>query len=104
MTEPGIDLVVDAVLDDPGEPVPARGEQWTIAIMRYLVERVVDGEYEHPELYVGHGDLGALDRQLQSGARHRLQLSREFPAEAVYQSSWDLDERGVFYCLRFEPL
>jgi hypothetical protein len=98
------DLVVEAELRDPGTPVPAPGMLHMIALMRYAVIRVLEGDYEHEEIYVGHSGADHSDPAFQPGARQRLQLSRDFPAAASVASRFDTRDVGVFYCLSYELL
>lgn len=100
----GAELVVDAVLEDPGEPVPDPGDELIIALMRYAVSRIVEGDYPHRKLFAGHArpQLGAPE--FEPGVRHRLTLTREFPDHANVLTPPDVGELGVFYCPSFELL
>jgi hypothetical protein len=102
MSGPTPELVVEADLIDPGIPVPAKGEAWVISLMRYTVVRVLEGEYPHSDLFVGHADAVADTPGFQPGVRHRLWLTRTFPEQATILSATATREGGAFYCLRFE--
>jgi hypothetical protein len=96
------DLVVEAELRDPGTPVPAPGMLHIVAIMRYAVVRVLEGDYEHDEIYVGHSAADLSTPAFQPGARHRLELSRTFPEAASVASRFDTRDAGAFYCVSYE--
>jgi hypothetical protein len=98
------DLVVEAELLDPGSPVPAPGILHAIGLMRYAVLRVLEGDYEHDEIYVGHSGADLSAPKFRPGARHRLTLSRTFPNAASVLSPFDTRALGAFYCLAFEPI
>ena len=89
------ELVVIAVLREPGRAVPGPGDQLALAVMRYEVEQVLAGEYPHRDLFVA--DPAAAD--FAPGARHRLELTRELPERATLLSDHDTRGFGVFYCL-----
>jgi hypothetical protein len=92
------DLIVIAVLREPGRMLPA-GDQLALAVMRYEVEEVLEGEYPHRDLYVA--DPAAAD--FQPGERHRLELTRTLPERATLLSDHDTRGFGVFYCLARAP-
>jgi hypothetical protein len=98
------ELVVEARLEDPGPLLPAPGDQWTIGLMRYAVLRVAAGSYSDDEIFVGHPDADTRAPEFQPGTRHRLELTRDFPAEASLLSPWDVRGRGAWFCLRFQVL
>jgi hypothetical protein len=100
----GATLLIDAVLEDPGRPVPDPGDEWLIALMRYGVLRVVEGDYPHPKLFAGHNRPRLGTPEFEVGVRHRLTLTREFPEHANLVAPPDVGELGVFYCPRFEVL
>jgi hypothetical protein len=104
MSRPAPDLVVEAELRDPGTPVPAPGMLHVIALMRYAVIRVLEGDYEHEEIYVGQSGADLSDPAFQPGARHRLELSRSFPEAASVASRFDTRDVGAFYCLSYVVL
>ena len=95
------DLIIEATLEDSGLPVPDPGE-WTIPLMRYAVVRVLEGEYPHRELYVGHEHADPDAPEFQLGVRHRLRLTPTFPDQASLLTPWDVRDRGAFYCLGFD--
>jgi hypothetical protein len=95
------DLVVEAELIDPGKPVPALGMLHAIGLMRYRLERVLEGSYVDDELLVGHSGPDLSAPEFQPGARHRLELSREFPEGASVLSVFDTSERPALYCVAF---
>jgi hypothetical protein len=99
-----VSLVVEAELEDPGRQAPRPGPLYIISIMRYRVLEVIAGEYPHDHAYVGHhwADLGAPE--FQRGARHRLELTPEFPKGATLLNEFDVSAEGVFYCTAFEVL
>jgi hypothetical protein len=97
------DLIVEATLEDSGLGVPDPGN-WTIPLMRYAVERVLEGEYPHRELYVGHEHAHPNAPEFQVGARHRLRLTHTFPDQASILTPWDVRDHGAFYCLGFDPV
>ena len=99
MTGPEPDLVVVAVLRDPGRAVPAPGDEFALAVMRYEVETVLAGEYPHRDLFVA--DSAAAE--FGPGARHRLELSRRLPEHATLLSDYDTRGFGVYYCLARQP-
>jgi hypothetical protein len=102
MTE--AELVVEAELIDAGIPVPAKGEAWTISLMRYRVVQIVTGEYAHAELFVGHDEPDLDAAEFRAGVRHRLWLTRTFPERASILSATPERPHGAFFCLRFEVL
>jgi hypothetical protein len=95
------DLVVEAELTDPGMPVPALGILHAIGLMRYRLERVIEGDYDDDELLVGHSGPDLSSPEFQPGAHHRLELSREFPEGASVLSTFDTSERSALYCVGF---
>lgn len=99
MTRLESDLVVVAILREPGRAVPAPGDELTLAVMRYEVEAVLAGEYPHRDLFVA--DPAA--HEFAPGVRHRLELSRQLPKHATLLSDHDTRGFGVFYCLAREP-
>lgn len=98
------DLVVEAELIDPGKPVPALGMLHAIGLMRYRLERVVEGTYDGDELLVGHSAPNLSAPEFQPGARHRLELVREFPDGATVLSTFDTSERPALYCVGISVL
>lgn len=98
------DLVVEAELVDPGQSVPARGMLHAIGLMRYRLERVIEGSYEDAELLVGHSGPDLSAPEFQPGARHRLELVREFPEGATVLSTFDTSERPALYCVGFSVI
>jgi len=102
MSDPAAELIVEADLIDPGIPVPAKGESWVISLMRYTVVRVLEGEYPHDDVFVGHDDADLDTPEFRAGVRHRLWLTRTFPEQATILSATATREEGAFYCLRFE--
>ena len=99
MTGPEPDLVVIAVLRDPGRALPAPGDEYALAVMRYEVETVVAGEYPHRDLFVADPEAA----EFSPGTRHRLELSRRLPEHATLLCDHDTRAFGVFYCLAREP-
>jgi hypothetical protein len=99
VTDAEPDLVVVAVLREPGRAVPAPGDELTLAVMRYEVETVLAGEYPHRDLFVAD----AAAAEFPPGARHRLELSRRLPEQATLLSDHDTRGFGVFYCLVRQP-
>lgn len=75
-----------------------------LSVMRYRVERTVEGEYPYDELYAAHhwADLASSD--FQPGVRHRLSLTHETPAGANWTPAWDTSPMGVLFCLSYEVL
>jgi hypothetical protein len=98
------ELVVEATLEDPGPPAPALGVLYLVSLMRYSVERVLEGEYPHRELYAGHAGADLASHAFHPGARHRLELTRTFPQRASVESAFDVGELGAWYCERYELL
>ena len=95
------DLIVEAELIDPGMAVPALGMLHAIGLMRYRLERVIEGSYDGDELLVGHSGPNVSSPEFQPGVRHRLELMREFPAGATVLSTFDTSERPALYCAGF---
>jgi hypothetical protein len=95
------DLVVEAELIDPGKPVPALGMLYAIGLMRYRLERVLEGSYDGDELLVGHSAPDLSAPEFQTGVRHRLELVRTFPDGASVISAFDTSERPAVYCVAF---
>ena len=97
-------LVLDAQLEDPGPQAPRPGAFHIIAVMHYKVLAVVEGDYPHDHVFVGHhwADLSAPE--FQPGARHRLQLTSELPRGASLLNTFDVSTEGVFYCTAFETI
>jgi hypothetical protein len=99
-------MTLDGELLDVGAPAPKPGTMYVISIMRYAVLRVVRGTYGQAFVHVGHHmpDLSAPAFRI--GARHRLELTTEFPTHAtLLQPANAGDEKaGVFFCLKFEML
>jgi hypothetical protein len=98
------ELIVDARLEDPGRQEPMPGDTYTLSVMRYAVERVVEGDYTHQELFAAHAwaDLGSPE--FQPGTRHRLWLTREIPPRATWTVDWEPAPGGILFCLRYEVL
>lgn len=97
-------LVVDALLEDPGPQAPRPGTLYVIAVMRYRVRAVVEGDYAHERLYAGHHWADLTTAEFQPGTGHRLELTSEFPAGATLLNAFDVSVEGVFYCTTFEVL
>lgn len=95
------DLVVEAELIDPGKPVPALGMLHAIGLMRYRLERLIEGSYDDDELLVGHSGPDLSSPEFQPGVHHRLELVREFPEGASVLSIFDTSERPALYCVGF---
>ena len=106
-TEPaaGVELVLDGELLDPGIPVPAPGDGLSVSVMRYAVLAVVQGSYPHDVVLVAHDPWQDVSG-FTAGARHRLHLSRELPADAslVNPFAAEAPRLGVYFCPRFEEL
>jgi hypothetical protein len=99
-------LIVDAELLDVGAPAPKPGATYVIALMRYKVLRVVRGSYKDSLIEVGHDmpDLGSP--KFRVGARHRLELTTEFPKQATLLQSPTAvaGKSGIFFCTKFAML
>lgn len=95
-------LVLDALLEDPGRQAPRPGALYVIALMRYRVLAVIEGDYPHEHVFAGHhwADLSAPE--FQSGVRHRLELTPQLPAGATLLHDFDVGADDVFYCTAFE--
>ena len=97
-------LVVEAELVDPGRQAPRPGPFFIVSIMRYRVLAVLAGEYPHAHIYVGHHWADLRAPEFQRGARHRLELTREFPKGATLLNEFDVSVEGVYYCTAFDVL
>ena len=97
-------LVIEAELEDPGRQVPRPGAFHVIGIMRYRVLAVTAGEYPHEHAYVGHGWADLQQPEFQPGARHRLELTPEFPKGASLLNEFDASAEGVYFCTSFAVL
>lgn len=99
-------LLVDAEIHTPGIQVPKPGDEFEIAITRYTVLRVLEGEYPHSVILVGHTFADFSTPQFQRGAQHRLHLTSEFPERAVLVNPFRQEAAliGVYYCPSFESL
>jgi hypothetical protein len=97
-------LVLDAELEDPGRQAPRPGALYVIAVMRYRVLAVIEGEYAHDHVYVGHHWADLEAPEFQPGVRHRLELTTDFPDGATLLNEFDVSVEGVFYCTSFELL
>jgi hypothetical protein len=95
-------VILEAELEDPGRQAPDPGALYVIGIMRYRVLRVVEGDYPHEHAYVGHHRADLSQPEFQPGARHRLTVTREFPAGATLLNTFDVGAEGVLYCTSFE--
>lgn len=104
MSQPAPELILDAELVDPGQPMPPPGIFHGIALMRYRVLRVIEGEYKHSETHVGHAQANPKDPTFQQGARHRLYLTSAFPEHVSVLGVEQSSPGQVFFCLRLEPL
>jgi hypothetical protein len=101
-----VELIVDAEILDPGLPAPRPGGVYLIPIMRYRVLQVVHGTYPHPEIFVGHDQPDLQAPAFQPGVRHRLHLTRRFPAYASPMNPFRQETHGlgVFFCVSFEVI
>lgn len=105
-TETAQPLIIEAELLDPGPPAPRPGDMYIISLMRYLVLKVLQGEYPHPFILVGH-DLPDLSAQtFQIGARHRLYLVRLFPKHASILNKFEhkMTQAEIFFCSSFDDI
>jgi hypothetical protein len=99
-------LTIDAELIDVGEPAPRPGDMYIISLMLYKVLKVVHGTYPHQSVLVGHDTPDLTAPQFQSGRRHRLQLTNEFPPHASILNKFEREvgPGGIFFCTAFESL
>jgi hypothetical protein len=95
-----VTLVLDAELLDPGPPTPQPGFFNVIALMRYRVLAVVEGEYAFDEVHVGHPGAPAF----QVGDRRRLHLVREFPDGVNVLGAEHAGPGGAFFCVDSTPI
>jgi hypothetical protein len=95
-----VTLVLDAELIDPGPQTPQPGFFHVIALIRWRVLAVVEGEYAFDEVDVGHPDAAAFA----VGDRRRLHLVRDFPDGVNVLGAERAGPGGAFFCIDSEPL
>jgi hypothetical protein len=99
-------LVLDGELLTPGPPVPERGDTFAIPISRYRVLAVREGDYPHPVVLAGHALADMRAKTFAPGARHRMELSRDFPEGSVPVNPFHAEsfQIGLYFCHRLEEL
>lgn len=104
MSAARVELIAEAELIDAGPQMPPPGIFRGISLMRYRVLRVVEGEYPHTELFVGHEHADVGDPAFRPGAHHRLYLTRAFPDFASVLGAERAGPAGGYFCVRYELL
>ena len=95
-------LVVDAEVVTPAAALPPPGFTRALQVDRYRVLRVVQGRYDHEELYAARdaGEAFAIGDQL------RLMLSPELPegGTPVIEDPYAINAVGLYFVTSFSRL
>jgi hypothetical protein len=99
--ETSIELILEAEVDTPGPQAPARGHSYPISITRYRVLRVLQGQYQHPFVLVGHDSADMSSPEFRPGVREQLELTSKFPAHSSQLNPFTRENPGfqVYYCV-----
>jgi hypothetical protein len=85
---------------------PDLGDAFAIAIFHYDVLGVLEGDYPHPIVLVGHEGADLSSPEFGLGVRHRLRLTRDFPEHSNLLNPFvrEAAEFGVYFCRSFQVL
>lgn len=98
MTEDALVIEGELLVLGPEPDLP--GDTLSISVSEYWVLRVLNGQYAHRFILVGHSYADRMSTTFVVGALHRLDLTRHFPPHASLLNPFaaEAPRLGVYFC------